>query len=53
MVSADDLAAVPLFAALSESELRELAVSFDVQNASAGVRLTGEDAAGYSLRSRS
>jgi len=45
----DELAAVPLFEALSESERRELAGWFDVQTVSPGVRLAGEGAAGYSF----
>src|SRR4051794_24894445 len=45
----DDLSAVPLFESLDEPELRQLASWFDVQTAKEGVRLIGEDAAGYSF----
>ena len=48
-VAAADLAAVPLFASLSDSDRAQLAVWFDTQEASEGVRLTGEGAAGYSF----
>jgi CRP-like cAMP-binding protein len=44
-----ELAAIPLFSSLSESDLRELVNWFDVQTISEGVRLTGEGAAGYSF----
>lgn len=47
--TADDLAAIPLFQSLGDSELQELASWFDVQTASEGVRLCGEGAAGYSF----
>jgi CRP-like cAMP-binding protein len=46
---AGDLADVPLFASLSEEELRELAPGFAVQTAEAGSRLIGEGARGYSF----
>jgi CRP-like cAMP-binding protein len=49
MVSVGALAAIPLFSSLPEADLRELAVWFDLQTASEGVRLTGEGAAGYSF----
>ena len=49
MPTAADLAAVPIFASLSDSEREQLAVWFDTQEASEGVRLTGEGAAGYSF----
>src|SRR5215813_14731494 len=49
MVTADDLSHVPLFASLSEADREELASWFDTQDASPGVRLTGEGAAGYSF----
>jgi voltage-gated potassium channel len=49
MVTADELAAIPLFGSLSDSDLQELARWFDVQDSSEGVRLTGEGAAGYSF----
>jgi voltage-gated potassium channel len=48
-VDAADLAAVPLFASLSDSDRTQLAVWFDATEASEGVRLTGEGAAGYSF----
>jgi voltage-gated potassium channel len=48
-VAAADLAAVPLFASLSDSDRTQLAVWFDATEASEGVRLTGEGAAGYSF----
>jgi CRP-like cAMP-binding protein len=47
--NAYELAGIPLFDSLGEPELHELAAWFDVQNASEGVRLTGEGAAGYSF----
>jgi CRP-like cAMP-binding protein len=47
--TADDLAAISLFASLSESDRRVLAGWFDAQTAGAGVRLVGEGAAGYSF----
>ncbi len=49
MASAAQLASIPLFESLSVSDLHELAGWFDVQEASEGVRLTGEGAAGYSF----
>src|SRR5262245_64538454 len=49
MPTAADLAAVPTFASWSASEREQLAVWFDTQEASEGVRLTGEGAAGYSF----
>jgi CRP-like cAMP-binding protein len=49
MASAVQLASIPLFESLSVSDLHELAGWFDVQEASEGVRLTGEGAAGYSF----
>jgi CRP-like cAMP-binding protein len=49
MASAAQLASIPLFKSLSVSDLHELAGWFDVQEASEGVRLTGEGAAGYSF----
>ena len=49
VASAAQLASIPLFESLSVSELHELAGWFDVQDASEGVRLTGEGAAGYSF----
>ena len=49
VASAAQLASIPLFESLSVSDLHELAGWFDVQEASEGVRLTGEGAAGYSF----
>lgn len=49
MVSADELAAVPLFSSLSDADREELACWFDEQSAGEGVRLCGEGAAGYSF----
>ena len=46
---ADDLAAVPLFAGLEPDERATLAEWFEVQNVSAGVKLIGEGAPGYSF----
>ena len=44
-----DLAAVPIFGSLSEVDLEELAGWFEVKDVSAGVRLVGEGATGYSF----
>jgi CRP-like cAMP-binding protein len=49
MARPDDLLAVPLFASLSGTERADLAEWFDDKPASAGVRLIGEGAAGYSF----
>ena len=49
MASANDLATIPLFSPLSDSDVRKLAAWFDVQTASPGVCLIGEGAAGYSF----
>ena len=49
MASADELQAIPLFDSLAEADLHTLAGWFDAQTVSAGVRLTGEGAAGYSF----
>jgi CRP-like cAMP-binding protein len=49
MVNADQLAAVPLFASLSEPDLHELAPWFEARTVSEGVELTGEGAPGYSF----
>jgi len=49
VANAAQLASIPLFESLSVSDLHELAGWFDVQEASEGVRLTGEGAAGYSF----
>ena len=47
--TADDLAGVPLFAGLEPEARAAIASWFEVQEVSAGVRLTGEGAAGYSF----
>jgi voltage-gated potassium channel len=44
-----DLAAVPLFASLSESQLAEVAGWFEVREVGAGVQLVGEGATGFSF----
>jgi voltage-gated potassium channel len=44
-----ELAAVPLFASLSESELAEVAGWFEVKEIAAGVQLVSEGATGYSF----
>jgi CRP-like cAMP-binding protein len=49
MVSADELAEIPLFQSLSEASLRRLAPWFEATAAGAGVRLIGEGAVGYSF----
>ena len=49
MVSAADLASVPLFAELVDRSSLELAGWFEERDVSAGTRLTGEGAAGYSF----
>jgi CRP-like cAMP-binding protein len=49
MVTTDELAAVPIFASLSEADLDELARLFDRRDVSEGVELTGEGAPGYSF----
>ena len=47
--SRSDLALVPLFESLSESELAEVAAWFEVRDVRPGVRLVGEGTTGYSL----
>ena len=49
MGTIDDLAAVPLFDSLTESELKELVGWFDVQTVGEGIKLAGEGSAGYSF----
>ena len=44
-----DLAAVPLFASLSDSELADVAGWFEVKDVGAGVQLAGEGTTGYSF----
>ena len=47
--SAADLARIPLFASLSESELEELTESFEVKSTSAEAQLIDEGTGGYSF----
>ena len=47
MVSAERLAAIPLFSSLSDSELEELAARFEARAADEGVELCGQGASGY------
>ena len=49
MATVDDLANIPLFDSLSESDLEELATWFDVQTVGDGAKLTIEGGAGYSF----
>jgi voltage-gated potassium channel len=49
MVSADELAEIPLFAALSQASREQLAPWFKVTSAGEGACLTGEGAAGSSF----
>ena len=44
-----DLASLPLFGSLSDSELAEVAAWFEVREVGVGVRLVGEGATGYSF----
>lgn len=44
-----DLASVPLFGSLSETELAELATWFEAKEVGAGVRLVGEGTTGHSF----
>jgi hypothetical protein len=44
-----DLATVPLFASLSESQLAEVAGWFEAKEVGGGVQLVGEGATGYSF----
>jgi len=44
-----DLASLPLFGSLSESELAEVAGWFEVKEVGVGVRLTGEGATGHAF----
>jgi CRP-like cAMP-binding protein len=44
-----ELAAVPLFASLSEHDLQEIACWFDAKDVGMGVRLVGEGASGYTF----
>lgn len=47
--TAADLARIPLFASLSESELEELTESFEVKSTAAETQLIGEGTGGYSF----
>jgi CRP-like cAMP-binding protein len=49
MARPDDLIGIPLFASLADVDRDELANWFDARSTSAGVRLIGEGAAGYSF----
>jgi CRP/FNR family transcriptional regulator, cyclic AMP receptor protein len=49
MTRPDDLIGIPLFASLSDADRADLANWFDSRSTSAGVRLIGEGAAGYSF----
>jgi|SRR5690349_17146698 CRP-like cAMP-binding protein len=44
-----ELSAVPLFASLSEPELREIASWFDAKDVGGGARIIGEGASGYTF----
>jgi CRP-like cAMP-binding protein len=44
-----DLASLPLFASLSESELADMAGWFELKDVGSGVRLVGEGATGFSF----
>jgi CRP-like cAMP-binding protein len=44
-----DLASLPLFGSLSESELAEVAAWFEAREVAAGVKLTGEGTTGHSF----
>ena len=47
--TAADLERIPLFASLSESELEDLAESFEVKSTAAETQLIGEGTGGYSF----
>jgi voltage-gated potassium channel len=49
MARPEDLIGIPLFASLPDDDRAELADWFDSRSTSAGVRLIGEGAAGYSF----
>jgi CRP-like cAMP-binding protein len=49
VVSAEELAGVPLFASLSDAQRQDLASEFRINTAEAGSRLIGEGAASYSF----
>jgi len=44
-----ELSAVPVFASLSEPELREIASWFDAKDVGEGARIVGEGASGYTF----
>jgi len=44
-----ELAAVPLFSSIGESELREIASWFDAKDVGEGARIIGEGASGYTF----
>jgi CRP/FNR family transcriptional regulator, cyclic AMP receptor protein len=47
--TAAELGRIPLFQSLTESQLEELAPSFESRSVTPGTRLTGEGTAGYSF----
>jgi CRP-like cAMP-binding protein len=49
VATTDDLAGLPLFESLAASDRETIAPWFEVQDVSAGVKLTGEGAPGYSF----
>jgi CRP-like cAMP-binding protein len=49
MAHAEELASIPLFDSLEESELQKLAPMFSSRTADEGARLCGEGASGYSF----
>jgi CRP-like cAMP-binding protein len=49
VATADDLTGIPLFAGLTDDERASLADWFEISDASAGMVLVGEGAAGYSF----
>jgi CRP-like cAMP-binding protein len=49
VASVDDIAAVPIFGALDDAQLEQLANWFHVEHASEGVRLCGEGCNGYTF----
>jgi CRP-like cAMP-binding protein len=49
VATADDLGGIPLFDALEPEERTAIASWFELQEVSAGVKLTGEGATGYSF----
>jgi CRP-like cAMP-binding protein len=49
VAKADDIASVPLFGALENAQLAQIAQWFHVENAGAGVTLVGEGSHGYTF----